>query len=490
MLDDIKKTIKQSAVYGLSRVSSKLTGFVLIPLYAACFTTDVYGVLVRLELMWQFLLIIFTFGFETGIVRWLTEIKDDIKKKQFLFSACLFLLVFDTILIALIFFFSNSVSSVILGDSGYHYIVFLTSIIAVLETFVFIVFLKIRIDERPLKYTLYSILITLINLFLQVYFILYTDNKLEGIFIAKIIAPLVVFFILIPEFLKSLHPGFDFNLLKSLIKFSFPVMSGNFIWMLIVHLDKYTLGFLASSSDVGVYGLAASVCGVINFVITFPFQLAFTVYSWKKLNDENAKRFFTKSITYLFYSVIYLGLALSVFAPYILELFISNPDYLIAVNFIPILVLSLPFWAINTIGLFSFQVTKKTKYQFLVYFISLVLSVILYLILIPLLRGFGAAFTNVLVFTVLNILIYLYSKRNYFFEYEWLKIFEMSFLYIVLTAPFYFLNIKPLALDIILRIIVVMSYPFILYVFKFYEKIELQTIKKLFNNYIQKKKIV
>ncbi|HWA07259.1 MAG TPA: hypothetical protein VG961_11975, partial [Ignavibacteria bacterium] len=200
MLEDIKNTIKQSAVYGLSRISTKLIAFILLPLLTLNLSVAEYGVYVLTESFWQILWAIFLFGFESGVVRWYFEIKDGLKKKRFLFSVAAFLLVFNLILLILIFLFSGNISSAVYENPGLSRFVIYAALIAAVESFSFIIFLLLRIEEKAKMYSALAVLSTLISLLLQVYFLQYTLFKLEGVFISKITAPLIIILILLPYF--------------------------------------------------------------------------------------------------------------------------------------------------------------------------------------------------------------------------------------------------------------------------------------------------
>ena len=202
MLKDIKNTLKQSAVYGLSRISTKLIAFILLPLLTLNFSVSEYGIYVLTESFWQILWAVFLFGFESGVVRWYLEITDELKKKRFLFSVTAFLFTFNAAIFVIIFLFSSQLSSLIYENSSYSKFIIYAALIAIAETVSFIVFLLLRIEERAKLYSTLAVLSTLISLVLQIYFLQYSGIKLEGVFIAKIIAPAIIILVLLPYFLR------------------------------------------------------------------------------------------------------------------------------------------------------------------------------------------------------------------------------------------------------------------------------------------------
>ena len=83
MLEDIKHTIKQSAVYGLSRISSKAVSFILLPIITYRLSVAEFGIYVRIDALWQILLGVILFGIENGVIYRYLEIKEGYRRKRF-----------------------------------------------------------------------------------------------------------------------------------------------------------------------------------------------------------------------------------------------------------------------------------------------------------------------------------------------------------------------------------------------------------------------
>ncbi len=488
MLKDIKNTVKLSAIYGLSRISSKLIGFVLLPIITLNFTVAQYGVYVLTDSLYQILWAVFLFGLESGIVRWYLEIKEDIRKKSFLFTVTIFLIALNTVLNLVILLLLKNLTMLIFNNPSYSQLVIYASLIASVEAFSFVFFLLLRIEEKAKKYTFFSILSSIISLLLQVYFLQFTNNKLEGVFLARIIAPAVILILLTPYYIRHLRFQIDLTLLKDLVVYSFPIMTSSVVVTLLNQVDRYILGYLTNVTNVGIYGLAYNISGLINFLIVSPFTLAFAVLSWKKLKDDNASRFYTKTLTYLFLSVTYVALLVSLFTPHLIKVFTLKMAFWDASRYVPWVSLAVPFYGIHFVGIFSFYVTKKTKYALYCYLIALASNIGLNFIFIPFIGIYGAAFVNLISFIILNVTIYLYSKKNYYFKYEWMKIFYVVICYFIVVTPFFYFDFANRTLEILLKIIACVIFPFILYLMRFYEPIELASIRGFANKYLLRRK--
>ncbi|MCK4339519.1 MAG: polysaccharide biosynthesis C-terminal domain-containing protein, partial [Candidatus Cloacimonetes bacterium] len=105
------------------------------------------------------------------------------------------------------------------------------------------------------------------------------------------------------------------------------------------------------------------------------------------------------------------------------------------------------------------------------------LNIVLNFILIPKYKMIGAAVATLISFTALYLVTYFVANRFYKIPYENMKLLKMLVLAIVLfflstlTADFNILS------RILIKITIIISFPFILYFFNFYEQIEIIRIK-------------
>ena len=64
----LRKLASQSAIYGLSSVVPRLLNYFLVVLHSRIFTESEYGVITELYAYVAVLLILLTFGLETGLI--------------------------------------------------------------------------------------------------------------------------------------------------------------------------------------------------------------------------------------------------------------------------------------------------------------------------------------------------------------------------------------------------------------------------------------
>ena len=101
------------------------------------------------------------------------------------------------------------------------------------------------------------------------------------------------------------------------------------------------------------------------------------------------------------------------------------------------------------------------------------------ILLVPYWQARGAAVATLVSQIILFALIYHFAQKYYRIPYEIPKIFKMIFVAVILYSIAIYLPIASSALRIIAKLLLIISFPFILYFWKFYEDIELVTIKRI-----------
>ena len=70
MLSFVKSAAKNSLIYGLGNVSTKVVGFILLPLYTSHLSVREYGILGLLEVSSQVIVSVFGLSLTYAFFRW------------------------------------------------------------------------------------------------------------------------------------------------------------------------------------------------------------------------------------------------------------------------------------------------------------------------------------------------------------------------------------------------------------------------------------
>ena len=484
LLKDIKNTLSQSAVYGLSRVATKLISFILIPLYTARFTSDAIANINLLESFWQYLFTVCMFAFETAIISFCTSRENQSEKNKILFNFLFLLLLNSTVIILAGIFFSDKISLYILKEASDGNVILYCFFISAFESLLIIPMTVARISSKPLLYTAITVSSLLINLLLQLYFILVLKLGFEYIFLAKMTAPALIFILFLPYLLKNLNFKIDFQEIKKILKFSFPLMLAMLFSLLLNTVDRFILADYVSKQDVAVYTIGYSIGSVANAFILTPFTLAINIIFWKKISDDNFRRFMTKSSTYLFTAMIFASMILTLFLPYVIKLFVRNENLWQSAGIIPYILFANCFVALFTFPSLDIYFIRKTHLILYIIFISLVFNVAANIILIKYFGIYASAAVTVMSGILMIMLGYFFTKDYSFTKFELYKIFLLSAVFLSVVYVSGKITYQNLYLDIFIKLLLIFSSAIILYNLRFFEPVEIERIRGFFNKYL------
>ena len=485
MLKNIKQVSKHTFIYGFGNVSVKLIGLILIPLYTnpKFFSVEEFGAISLLEVTSQLLVALTGLSIYQAFTRWYWD-KDYIHlQKSLFFTVLASNIVFTTIIGLPIIFFSEPLSLLIFHNQEYSYVLKILYLSVFLQVISQTVFTLMKMQSRSLLFSITNSIKLFITLGLTIYFVVVLKRGIKGVFEAQVLGFIPYFIYLIPYILKNITIRFNLAVLKELISFSMPLMLGSVSGTVLTIFDRYSLNYLATLDDVGIYSLGFKFANTIKIVLVMSVQLAVSPIIFQKMNDPDNKRFYSKLMTYEAFIVTMAVLFFTLFGFELIKMFTVDDNYLKAVYIIPVISLSILFGMLKDTSLTGLQIIKKTTViGTTILFVSL-LNMGLNIILIPHLSIHGASISTLLSQIIYFIIIYRSAQKHYFIPYELKKIFILIgvvCLYFVLSLLLN--NCNPL-IRISLKALLLIAFPFILNIFKFYETVEIISIKGAWNKW-------
>ena len=150
----VKQLAGQTAIYGISSIVGRLLNYLLVPLYTRLFVPEVYGVVTELYTYIAFLIIILTYGMETGFFRFAGKEKNYV---QVYSSTLIPLFTTSLLFITTIFLFTDFFAGIIQYSNHPEYIRWLALIIGI-DAFTSITFAKLRFENRAFRFVIIRII--------------------------------------------------------------------------------------------------------------------------------------------------------------------------------------------------------------------------------------------------------------------------------------------------------------------------------------------
>lgn len=479
MLNSIKVSLKDTLIYGLGNIAVKIVGLLLIPLFSnpKFFSIEEFGVLGILEISALVLTASMASALPQSLTRWFwdKEFKDNQKGIFFMSFAtqlvvsslfCLFLIPLSKTFSVMIFSkpdWSRVITFIIIG-SGVQALNNITNTL-------------MRLQSRSVLYTTTNLFKLTFVLTLSLYFIISKKMGLEGYYLAQAIGNAILVIVLSGYTIKNSRVFFSKDIFRSMNSYGFPLFLANISFAALNVVDRYSLNSLAFLKSVALYTLAFKITSVLKLSIVDSMKLALGPMMLKRIGSPDIKRFYSKVLLYSTYVLMFAVIGISLFSFELIKVITISRQFWDAVVIIPVLSMSVVFVNMKDLTIYGLHVVKKTRIIGMIVVFSTLLSICLNFLLIPIWDITGAAIATLVSQFIFWLICYNYSQKAFFVPYDLKKIFIMVFTGAVLSFSCFLLNKLGLFPRLILKTLFLFSFPFILYIFRFYEPVELKSIR-------------
>lgn len=483
MIERIKNTVRHTFIYSLSNIAAKAVGVLLIPLYTSKLTLGEFGVWDLLDVTITILAEIFILGQASAIIFINNSEEFKKRKESALFSITVFILSISALLVIIMEAVTSLFSSYFENTYFPSSYLKLAAYIILLRVLNNLFLSKVRADEQSGYYTIISVLRIFLITGLTVYFVTFAQIGILGILYSAAMGEAFTILLLLIKVIPQMKMRLDRNILLEALKFGLPLVFVTIGYYLLNLSDRYIIKYLLGAEAVGLYGFGYRVAGVLNMLLILPFSLSFMPIAFKIFGQKDDGRYFSKMMTYSTFFFVWGFIFLSLFSKELIEIFSASQDYKNASIFIPVILLSYVFSGMRLSATLGMLLTKNTKNIAWITIGSALLNIILNFIFIPV-YGLMAAAINTLIAYLLFYIITQRISDNYFkIPFENRKLVILIMLGSALSSAIYFLPDMNFAAGFILKILLVGIFPLILYLFRFYERAELDVLlnpKKLY----------
>ena len=485
MLKSIKISLKDTIVYGLGNIAVKIVGLILIPLYTdpKFFSTDQFGVLGILEISALVLTSMLASGLPQSLTRWFWD-KDHKDNQKGIFFMSLSTQLFVSSLFCLVLIpLSGSLSVLIFSKPDWSKIITLVILASGIQSINNVINTLMRLQSRSLLYTLTNLFKLISVLSLTLYFILSKKMGLEGIYLAQVIGNALIVLLLLGYTIKNARIFFDKNIFRKMNIYGFPLLLANISAALLTVIDRFSLNSLTVLKSVALYTLAFKITSVLKLVLVDSMKLALGPMMIKRIDTPDNKRFYSNVLLYSSYILMFAIVGISLFSFEIIKIIATSRSYWDAVVIIPVLSLSIFFVNMKEVTVYGLHIAKKTRIIGIIVVFSTIMSLVLNILLIPVWDITGAAVATLLSQFIYWFACYYYSQKVFFVPYEIRKIVMLLVTGAVLSFSGLFINVMDLLPRMIIKTVCLVSFPLILYLFNFYEPVELQFIRGFVNKW-------
>jgi O-antigen/teichoic acid export membrane protein len=484
MLQKLKNLFQESFVYSAGSIVIKLGGFLMMPLYIKYTTNDEFGLIMLLEVIFQFIQAIAGWGLKGGFQRYYYG--DNSKKEQdSLFYTSFIYNVFTTLLAAVLvylmmIFFTKTIFNYEVSGK----VILLFSLASFSRLIFDIPFILLKLQQKSVQQTLYQTLN--IGLTLTVTYITLETLNLgfEGVYWGQFIANGLTIIALMPLVIKNSHPKFMKSSLMDMIRFGSPLILSNVLSVVFLLSDRFMIGNYNTLSDLGSYSIAVKISSLLQLIIFAPFFTSYTFDYYRHINEKTTDRFYLKSFTYFIYIMAAAAIILTLFSKEVIFLLsVGEDSFYEAIPLIPLMVLGLIFSGMRQVFSLPLNKVMKTRLITLVLIVTGAFNFGINLLVIPVWGKTAAALTSLTTQLIGAIWFYFLIKKYETNTFEIGKISKALLISFVLIYSYIYLSPQNIILDITAKFIALPLFFLLLYLFKCFEPIEIERMKQAWSKW-------
>ena len=395
-MNKYKKLGKDFILLLIGNFSSKLLVFLMVPFYTSCLSTEQYGTADLITTTVTLLCPVLTLTINEAVMRFALD--KDCNNKQ-VFSIGFYITIISIIVMVAILpltFVSKSLKpySLLL------FIYYIANVFSLLMGQFTKGIDKVRI------YTVSGIIQTVVNVALNVLFLLILKLGIEGYLWANIIGLLVgaVYAVIKLRIYKFIiNPGYiDHNISKEMIKYSLPLIPNNLAWWVANSSDKYMISFFIGTASLGVYSVAYKIPSILTTITTL-FAMSMRISSVDGFGSKESTKFINN--TYRMYTAfLAIVTAVIVACSEIIGRILFQKEFFVAWKISPILLVGFMFFALAEYLGVIYLSSKHTKQILTTCLAGAGVNIILNVFFIPRWDNYGAALATSISYFVIWLL--------------------------------------------------------------------------------------
>ncbi len=425
-----EQQVKNSLIYLLPPFVGNLIPIITLPIFTRILSKEDFGAYALAQVYGFFVTGCANFGLRPIYERNFFQYdKAPQKTSALLYSTILFVVATLIFFLVVTLFFRHPIARFIIGSENYSKLLFLTfcsSAIMSLKIYYLAYFKSI---ENAKSFSWYTIDEYLIGFVISFVLVVILKIGVLGLPYGQLVASIVVLLLLTCRFLKS-HPfAFDWQLLKDILKISYPLTPQIFIGVIGSQFDKYMLGLLNSVGGVGVYSIGQKIANAV-FIYMTAIQNVFSPQVYKRmfnLGDKGGESI-GRYLTPFAYVSTALALVVALFSEEIIML-LTPPPYHGAIDVVAIFAMyySFLFFGKQPQLLYS----KKTFITSMLTIGGLLLNVAINIPFIKMWGVAGAAWGSLLSGLLFTGVAFVVSQKYYRIEWEFRKLIPI---YLILSV--------------------------------------------------------
>lgn len=426
-MSKLRELFSDTIIYGISSVVARFINYLLVPFHTDVFSPDRFSVVGLVYAAITFLNVIFQMGMESAYLRY----AENRKEAAGIFKTIQLSLIAASTLFVLILWglMPHLLSTFNLGPETEGIYLMMLGILW-FDTLAIVPFAELRLVRKSVNFAILKTLHVIINVGLNFYLILSLNYGIEAVFIANLAASVLITLIIWSITANMWAGKWNSEWLKKVFQFGWPFVPAGLGHAVNEMLDRFLLNNMDPENAERLYGdgiTPEDVVGIYNacyklavfmLLVVQMYRMAWQPFFMRHAKDKDSPKTFGQAFIWFnaFAAVLFLVVSLfkeqivAIHVP-ILDATIINSEYWLGLEIVPFLLLAYWFqgWYINfSSGVF---IKEKTAILYKITLMGAVITIIANLIMIPFFGMTGSAGATLASYSVMAIVLGIYSKN-------------------------------------------------------------------------------
>lgn len=435
-MKEVRTLAKQTLIYGLGTIVPRFLNYgILTFFYTRIFEKSEYGVVTELYAWMALLLIVLTYGMETGFFRF----SQDKENRDEVYSTSLISLFITSLaFVILVNLFIGPVSSALAYSEHQDYIKMFAAIVAI-DSFTAIPFAWLRKESRPIVFSVIKISNVIITIIAVLFLLLVApgiyersngwfrkvydpDYRVGYVFVANLIGSLSTLIMLLP-FIFRIKPVFKKEIWTRMLAYSFPLLIAGLSGSINDTLDKVIMRRVVGSENglsvVGEYGAGYKIAVLMALFIQM-FRFAAEPFFFERAKHENAK----ETYAYIMKYFVIVMLVLYLF----INLYLSGIQYIIGRSYrdsiivVPIVSMGYLLYGIYLNHSIWYKLNDMTRFGIYITFTGAVITALINIFLLPVFGYMASAWAHVASYGTMIIMSFMLAEKRYKIDYGMIRL--------------------------------------------------------------------
>lgn len=447
MVSNLTSLAKDTAIYGISSIVGRFLNWCLTPLHVYIFTNTVeYGKVSQLYGYVAIIMVLLTYGMETGFFRFINSQKE--QEDRVYATSMISLATTSLLFILFSFLFITPLSNWMHYEESPSHLRMMFLTVAI-DAFLTIPFAYLRYERRPIRFASLKLAFIFLNILFNIFFLVacpwlakvapgavawFYDAEfgIGYIFLSNMLSTVCVLLLMLPDIRKA-RWTFDGLLLRRMLMYSFPLLILGLSGVINQTVTQLTYPFLFSDVDMarsqmGIYGACLKITVIITMFIQ-AFRYAYEPFIFAKHREEGDCSVQRKAYADVMRFFILFALIVFVAVMFYMDIiqYLVSANYREGLSIVPVAMMGEIMFGVYFNLSIWYKLTDNTRFGAYFSVLGCFLQVLLNIFLVPLWGYIASAWATLLCNAILILISYFMGQKYYRILYDFRCIIKYCF---------------------------------------------------------------